>query len=128
MQRTTVITSVHDLKRHYGFQRLFNYPRNVEIQIPQLEEADTQHYRQMFNRFSAECGCDKGKVFITIFVLSYVVGAVFFSWKTPTQYHLLNGFLFAFVGAVIGKLYGLVINNINIQQAIKALEIKLNHE
>lgn len=122
MEKNVTIQSIPALKRQFGWSRLFAYPEHFQLEFPQLTEEEQEIYQNKLSLLSRACGCNDGKAFIVVFILSYAILFVMAGIKIPTHSHGWNIFLFAFAGAAFGKLFGLIHANVKIQRIIRALQ------
>lgn len=126
MKEIIIINSIFQLKTLFGLKNIFNYPTNFKLEIFDLTDIEIMFYQNEIHKLSTDCGCNKGKIFIGFFVFFYIILVSVFTKIIPTNYHLLNGFIFAFTGALIGKIYGLINSNIKMRKIILKIENIIN--
>jgi hypothetical protein len=124
MDTPTIIKGINELKNVFHWTNYFGFPQTIELDMPELSESETLAYKKQIISYVSACGCGEGKVFIGMAIGIYVFSAVVLSFKSPTSYHLLNGFLFAFGGATVGKFYGLALSYLKLRKLIMSIALK----
>ena len=105
-------------------KNFLSFPLEFEILIQQLSETDRQQYKQKIEKFTSQCRCKSGQLFLALFLLLSIILCIF-SIMVPTKFYIINFLVFAFFGAAIGKILGLIKAGIGLKKIIQEIEYKL---
>lgn len=120
-----VYHDVNQLKRDFKLWNMFSYPQNFELEMPILTKEEVVYYNKRFKALAASCGCYVGKIMMACAVAAYSVAFFLNLSPFPTPLHFLNVCLFAISGALLGKIVGLMINNLKLASEINKLDKKI---
>ena len=120
-----VYHDVNQLKRDFKFWNMFSYPENFMVEMPILTKEEVVYYNQRFKALATSCGCFLGKVMMACTIIGYAVAFLLNLSPFPTPLHFLNVCLFAITGALVGKVIGLLINNLKLASEINKLDKKI---
>ncbi len=118
------IEEINRLKHEFRLSNLLRYPKEFEIKLIGLTEEENINYDTKIKDYSTKCGCDMGRIFLISSLFGYLGLLVTFSVKFPSNNYILNCLCFSLVGAIIGKFYGLIKSNLEINKIIS----KVDHE
>lgn len=93
--------------------RTFNYPGDLnryQLELPELTPTENQNLSDLVNRYSSECGCNSGSIFMSLLFM-LTVAAYFVTGGTISAigFHQLGWLAsITFGAAVTGKIFGLL--------------------
>lgn len=111
-----IITKVEELKRVAGWRSFFGYSQNVELKISGLSGDESDALQDKVNRHLTRCGCREGKFGILAVGLSLVFYRIALGDFASVSWGKLSVWilLLLIVGALAGKLVGLVISRLRL--------------
>lgn len=120
-----VYHDVNQLKRDFKLGNMFSYPENFYLEMPILTKEEVVYYNKRFKALATSCGCYLGKLIMGCTVAAYTIAFFLDLSPFPTPLHFLNVCLFAIIGALVGKVIGLTINNMKLASEINKLDKKI---
>ena len=84
---------------------------------------EKQNWEDKLSQYYFECGCDFGAKFAAVFLFSYLIGSFIIKgisnmleWQT-----IAYGIVFVVLGAILGKIFGLLYYKFLLNRAVKKL-------
>ncbi|GBD88727.1 hypothetical protein BMS3Abin03_02668 [bacterium BMS3Abin03] len=127
MKELTVYTinNKQELKELLSHHKISFLPRRgkINISLDHMTETDKLRWEKKLCRYFFECGCDMGARFSVAFLLLFVAYVLFFSdLKNMLNYQtIVYGIASVIIGAVLGKLLGLIYYKIMLYHTVNKL-------
>ncbi len=124
-QTEHTIHSKQELKELLSNHTLSFLPRegNIKLLLDHLSENEKLRWEKKLSRYFFECGCDIGAKFAIVFLFLYLIFlfviagiSSILEWQT-----IAYGFVFVVLGAVLGKIFGLVYYKYLLNHAVNKL-------
>jgi hypothetical protein len=120
--------TIHDtqeLKDLLSNHKISFHPQKGKITLlyDHLSKTERQNWEDKLSRYYFECGCDIGSKFAIVFLFLYLIFifviagiSSILEWQT-----IVYGIVFVVIGAVLGKIFGLVYYKYLLNSAVKKL-------
>lgn len=124
-QTEHTIRSKQELKDLLSNHTISFLPRegNIKLLLDHLSENEKLRWEKKLSRYFFECGCDIGAKIAIVFLFLYLIFlfviagiSSILEWQT-----IAYGFVFVVLGAVLGKIFGLIYYKYLLNRAINKL-------
>jgi hypothetical protein len=124
-QTEHTINNKQELKDLLSNHTLSFLPRegNIKLLLDHLSENEKLRWEKKLSRYFFECGCDIGAKFAIVLLFLYLIFlfliagiSTILEWQT-----IVYGFVIVVLGAVLGKIFGLVYYKYLLNHAVNKL-------
>ena len=115
-----IVNNIESLEELRKDKNIRNSIRKIQLD---LKVNNVAHYTKQINKYYFSCGCEQGA--IAVFITIFIVGIIY----STTDWSILNewwyGIIYLLLGALIGKLYGIIHKKVMFHKTVKALTREL---
>lgn len=118
-----LITSLADLEELSSWSNLLARAERMELDLPGLTSEEKSRYESLIHSHTAACGCAEGRMFLGSLVMGYILYLSFRAqgWRGAGWREFGVGFGLACLGAVLGKVYGLLSSRLRLRALVASL-------
>lgn len=117
---TYIINDLKSLEKLIKDKNLRRSLRKIQLDLP---ISNSENYSREINKYYFACGCEQGA--ITVFATILIVAIIFVTTDLPILENWWYALIYLLVGAILGKVYGIVHKKIMFQKTVNALKREL---